>query len=347
MQSPVSAGEMSAGEQAEWCEFAAQHGYGHFYHHPGWGRLIEEVFGHRTLYWSVRDADGRLRGILPLVEMRSRLFGRFQVSVPFVNYGGAIGDSGDIEERLLSAATAHAQRRGMDFVEYRESRPRDGNWQVRTDKVSMLLSLPEDPDLLWKRFPGKLRSQIRRPLKEGARFQSGGSELLSDFYRVFARNMRDLGTPVYPKRFFSAILTRFREQATIGLVRIGREPVAAGLLLTHGGRTEIPWASSVRRWNRIGVNMLLYWGALSEAIVRGSRVFDFGRSTRDGGTYRFKQQWGATPRQLYWLYWVTEGAERPGLRPDNPRYRNAINVWKRLPLPVANRLGPLIVRNLP
>jgi FemAB-related protein (PEP-CTERM system-associated) len=159
--------------------------------------------------------------------------------------------------------------------------------------------------------------------------------------------MRDLGTPVYSKRFFSAVLETFATEARIFLVQIGGEPAAAGLVLAHRDTLEIPWASSVRKHNATGANMLLYWSVLRFAAEGGFRIFDFGRSSKDSGTYRFKAQWGAQPQALHWHYWQARGQALPQLSPSNPKYRTAIALWKKLPLPVANALGPSIVKNLP
>jgi FemAB-related protein (PEP-CTERM system-associated) len=172
-------------------------------------------------------------------------------------------------------------------------------------------------------------------------------ELVQDFYAVFSRNMRDLGTPVYPRSFFSAILTSFADIAKVYVVELKRRPVAASIVLTYGDRAEVPWASSLRSANSVGVNMLLYWAMLRAAAQAGRRRFDFGRSTRDSSTYRFKWQWGARPEQLRWHYWLPADRALPRLNPDNPKYRTAIALWQRLPLRVANLLGPLIIKNLP
>jgi FemAB-related protein (PEP-CTERM system-associated) len=211
----------------------------------------------------------------------------------------------------------------------------------------MALNLQADPEAQFSALGAKLRSQIRRPAREGGRVERGGVELLHKFYGPFARNMRDLGTPVYSPQFFAAVMKAFGPSAEIIVVSVGDVPAAAGLVLHGPGGTEIPWASSVREWNRLGVNMLLYWEALKAAIERGSKSFDFGRSTVDSGTYRFKAQWGAVPRQLYWHYWLPTGGEKPALNPDNPRFALAIRAWRALPVWCANALGPPIVRRLP
>ena len=152
--------------------------------------------------------------------------------------------------------------------------------------------------------------------------------------------MRDLGTPVYPQSFFESIIKHFPSEASIHVVTIEGKPVAAGFLLAHRDRVEIPWASSLREYNRISVNMLLYWDILKTAILREYKVFDFGRSSKDVGTYRFKKQWGANELQLYWHYWLRQGETLPELNPANPKFQLAIHIWRKLPLAVANRLGP-------
>jgi serine/alanine adding enzyme len=252
-----------------------------------------------------------------------------------------------VDAALMQGATELAAQLGVRHVEFRERNPRPGSWPVRTDKVVMELPLESSAEQQWKTLGSKLRAQIRRPEREGAMVEQGGQELLDDFYAVFSRNMRDLGTPVYSRRLFEQVCKRFPGNTELIVVRIGGEPVAAGLLVHHGGTTEIPWASSLREWNRLGANMLLYWRAIRAAIDRQSDTFDFGRSSRDSGTYRFKAQWGAQPSQLYWHYWLPEGANLPSLNPENPRFALAVRTWQRLPLWLANRLGPLLVRKLP
>lgn len=355
--SPPSATLAATGEKfrieqqqadAAWDAYIASHPGGSLYHLSAWSHLIEGLYGHQQYHWRAY-CDERLVGVLPLTRLRSRLFGDYLVSLPFVNYGGALADSPAIEAQLMQAAGAAAARLGCSHIEFRDVAARAaGAWPVRTDKVAMELELPETPDLLWQALGSKVRAQVRRPLKEGGmEVASGGLELLAPFYAVFSRNMRDLGTPVYPQAMFQRILQTLPEHARIVLVRYRQQPVAAGFLLQYRSRMEIPWASSLQEHNRLGVNMLMYWHALQQAIAAGCRVFDFGRSSVDSGTYRFKKQWGAQPRQLHWHYWLNGGKELPQLTPDNPKYQLAIRTWRRLPLPVANWLGPRIVRNLP
>lgn len=330
-----------------WDAFAQSHKRGTVYHRAQWRHLFNRVFGHDTYYLYAHSKSGEFAGILPLVRLRSWLFGDFLVSIPYVNYGGAIGSSPEVEGALMQEARSIGSRLGCDHIEFRDTLDRGSDWAVRTDKVIMELGLPESPEHLWSALGPKLRAQIKRPTKEGMKAVRGGKELLGDFYAVFARNMRDLGTPVYPIKLFNWVLDTFPDTATVIAVKAKSKTVAAALTLGSGDRLEVPWASSVIEFNRFGVNMLLYWEALILAIENGYKVFDFGRSTRESGTHRFKTQWGATEQQLYWHYWLRKGRHIPQLTPSNPKYRFAASLWRHLPMFLTNRLGPAIVKNLP
>lgn len=335
-------------ERQHWDQFVHAHPNGTIYHLSHWGEVIGRLFGQRCYYVQARDEGGaRVRGVLPLVRLKSVLFGDYLVSMPYFNYGGALAENSLIAEALADRAALLAKNCGSRHLELRDTDPTPDRWPVRTDKVVMELELPAAVEHLWSGFTPKLRAQIRRPSKEGITAHVGGEELLADFYRVFSCNMRDLGTPVYPFSFFRAIFRAFPAHSNIVVAKHAGRTIAGGYLLGWRDRLEIPWASSLREFNRTGANMLMYWAALKHAIEKGFRVFDFGRSTPDSGTYRFKQQWGAQPRQLYWHYWLREGDRIPRLTPDNPKYRLAIAVWKRLPMFIANALGPLVVKNLP
>ena len=331
-----------------WERFLADQPGARLYHHPRWIGLTEEHFRHRAFHLQA-EVDGRLEGVLGLIRMRSRLFGDFLISLPFVNYGGVVAASDDARRLLCTEAARLAQELDVSHLELRDTVPvPDGDWPERTDKVAMVLDLDGDAAALWQSLGSKLRAQVKRPRKEGAQARVGGIELLDDFYRVFAENMRDLGTPVYGRGWFRRVLETFPDQARIAVVHLDDEPAAAGFLLDTGhGTLEIPWASSLRRFNRVGVNMLLYWTVLEHACEAGYKRFDFGRSSRDAGTYRFKKQWGAVERPLVWSYWIKGGGEPPRINPSNPKYDLAIRAWQHLPVAVTRVIGPPIVRNIP
>jgi serine/alanine adding enzyme len=317
-------------ELTEWNSYVDGNASASIYHRSEWRELIRNIFGHEGHYYLARDNQGKIIGVLPLIRLNSRLFGDFMVSMPY----------------LMQAADKHAASLGVSHIEYRDDIPR-ADLPVKSDKVNMILPLADSHANLWNSLGSKLRAQIKCPQREKPQILSGRGEYLQDFYSVFARNMRDLGTPVYGKTFFRDILEVFPKNSWIIAIRLNNYPVAAGILIGHRDRLEIPWASTVRDANHLSMNMLLYWEALKFAITRGFRYFDFGRSTRGTGTFRFKQQWGAQPKQLYWHYWLGVNNELPSLNPSNPKYALLISLWKRMPVPLTKWLGPPIVKNLP
>jgi FemAB-related protein (PEP-CTERM system-associated) len=334
-------------EVLAWDSYVLRSSLSSGYHVTGWRRVIEEAFGHLTYYLAVRGQDGAVQGVVPLVLLASRGFGRFLVSLPFVNYGGLIAEAPEARRLLESYAVEQAKELNADHIELRQKEPMDTIWASTERKVSMRLPLPSSYEQLVKGFPSKLRSQVRRAQKEGMTARVGGSECLDDFYVVFSRCMRDLGTPVYAKGFFAKILEVFPKETRICVVSQRETPVAAGFLYGFRSSLEIPWAASDKRYNKLAPNMLLYGTVLEYACQQGFQVFDFGRSSPDSGTYRFKEQWGAQPQQLYWYYWMNDGRQIPQLNPQNPKYALAIRLWQKLPVAVANLLGPHIVKHLP
>jgi len=268
------------------------------------------------------------------------------VSLPFVNYGGIVAADREASDALVAAALDWARREGLRYLELRHIEPHAPSWPSRRHKVAMHLALAPEAEAQWSVLDRKVRNQIRKAEKSGLSVEEGGPSLVSEFYDVFARNMRDLGTPVYARRFFEEIVSSLPDAARVFVVRLERRAVAASVTLSDHGITEVPWASSLREMNDKAPNMLLYWSMLRAAIDRGSRRFDFGRSSPGAGTYRFKEQWGARALPLVWEYVGLEGA-LPDLSPANPKYRLAIATWQRLPLPIANTLGPHLVRHLP
>ncbi|MEW5948567.1 MAG: FemAB family XrtA/PEP-CTERM system-associated protein [Thermodesulfobacteriota bacterium] len=316
------------------------------YHQSGWQGVIEKSFGHET-YYLMAIAGGTARGILPLAHMRSRLFGNFLVSLPFFNYGGIIADDSETVEKLISSAVEIAKDLGADYIEFRHLYNKLPLGRTKEHKVTMILDLKGDIDSQWKAFNAKLRNQIRKAEKSGLQIKIGGLEDIPGFYEVFAENMRDLGTPVYGRAFFQNVLTSFPENAGVFSVIFQDRVIASGIASWFKDTFEVPWASSIREYRALCPNNLLYWEAIKFSIENGFKKFDFGRSTPGEGTYKFKEQWGAGPIQLYWQYWMKDGRSLPELNPKNPRYQLAIKVWQRLPLALTKVLGPRIVRNIP
>lgn len=311
----------------------------------GWRRIMERVLGHDCRYLAATDDHGNWHGVLPLVRVESFCFGHYVVSMPFLNQGGPVGTE-EARERLAASAILHTRRRGSDLLELRSREPVPGTLLTRSHrKITVILDLPADPETLWRSFSSKLRSQIRRPMKEGYQVRYG-PEVSGAFYQVFARHMRDLGTPALPAAFFSAISQEFPEDSLFAAVYHGDAPIAGGAGFFWRDEFEITWASALREYNRTAPNMLLYWSLMEHAITRGARRFNFGRCTPGGSTHAFKRQWGGQDVVLPWARW-SWGRRTAPPTPDRPVYRFAGRVWQRLPLTLTNTCGPRLARLIP
>ena len=350
---PAPASSSSAALRVEVCENPAS--WDHYvesrpeaysYHRWGWRQVIEEAFGHKPYYLSA-SADGELSGILPLFSVRSRLFGNSLVSVPFFTYAGVLADSVPVAQALLNEAEKLAQSLGVRHVELRQSRELDCTWHRSTSKVTMQVSLPATADELWKQFSTGLRNKIRKGQKSNFKIQWGGAEAIQDFYGVFAANMRNLGTPVYPRKWFEKICEHFPEQTHVMTISDEDRVVAGAFLSSYRETLELPWSASLPDTRKKYSHYLMYWTFLEWAIQRGFRRMDLGRCTPGSGTHEFKKHWVCEESPVDWYYWLAPGRDLPAANTSNPRYEMAIKLWKRLPLAVANRLGPMIVGGLP
>ena len=333
-----------SGTEEEWDDFAQmQPGYTHF-HRLRWRTVMERVFGHQCVYLGARDPEGTLVGILPLVRVRSLVFGHYLVSMPFLNYGGPLGSEAGIRA-LVNEAIALAQRDRVKLLEMRSSVPLSTVLPVSHRKITVLLDLPAKSEELFEGFTAKLRSQIRRPLKEGVTVEFG-SRQLEPFFSVFSRHMRDLGTPTQSMIFFRELVNQFPEDCWIGCAYLDGQPVAAGCGFRYGDQFEMTWASSLREYNREAPNMLLYWAFMERGISQGLKLFNFGRCTPGGGTHRFKMQWGGREQPLWWYRLAaSESVTTPS--PDDARFRWGPRLWRTLPASIATKVGPSIVRNIP
>lgn len=333
-------------DRIEWDAFVSGQAESAGYHEWAWRQVFERAFGHECLYLVARE-HGRIAGILPLVEIRSWIFGRTLTSLPFVNFGGVLSASDAVAKALADEAGRLARDRSCRHVELRHIARRFADLPCKQHKVTMRLALEGGPQAMWDRIDRKARNQVRKAQKSDLSVVRGGVELLPEFYRVFARNMRDLGTPVYSKSLFEQVLAAFPDRARLIVVRLKDAPIAAGFTYRTRGMIEIPWASSIRDFNNLCPNHLLYWHAIETAAAEGLEVFDFGRSTPDEGTFKFKEQWGAAPLALHWEYWLPAGDALPDQSPKNPKFQLLIESWKRMPLWMANFAGPRIVRGIP
>jgi len=305
-------------------------------------------------------------GILPLVHLKHFIFGDSLISIPFFDFGGILANDERIERLLLSEAMRLGQKLKVDTIELRQgehlswlnphsfehlthnlSLPDNScHLQVRSHKVRMLLNLPESPHLLMNSFKSKLRSQIQKPMKEGLVARIGHIDQFEQFYHVFAINMRDLGSPVHSKRLMLNVLSTFPEKSKVVVVYKDGTPLACSLMVNFQGKMKNPWSSALRKYSRLSPNMLLYWTMLEYACDNGLVSFDFGRSSPNEGTYKFKEQWGAEPSMLYWYYISLKYQQTCYQISEKDRFTQLISLWKKIPIPIATAVGPLIRKHI-
>lgn len=334
------------------CRFWDDSGVSGLAGHPDWLETLAAGLGHRGYAIEATRArqpsGSQTVGLLPLAYLHTRLFGRFLVSLPYINSSGVIAGDPAAARALIDRAVELADELDVRYLELRHETPIEHpsfNGQLDC-KVHMRLTLPGTSVALWNALKAKVRNQLRKAQQQSLTVHWGAHDLLPEFYRVFARNMRDLGTPVYGRRLFVAMLERFANNAEIAVVRRKKSAVAAAIILHGRNVTETPSASSLREHNGTNANMLLYWSLLERAISRGQGTFDFGRSTRESNTYRFKKQWGAEPQGATWQYYLRRGTAGD-LRPESGKYRAMIRGWQRLPVGLTRLIGPAIVRGIP
>jgi FemAB-related protein (PEP-CTERM system-associated) len=327
-----------------WDAFVLDAPGGTFFHRAGWRRIFEDVFRFRT-HFLYAEVGGRITGVLPLVHQKSLFFGNALVSAPFCVEGGSLTTNAAARDALDAAAIALMGRERAAYVEYRSrtaSRPR---WAVKTQfyaTFSRKLSGNDDENLL--AIPRKQRAVVRKTLQGGLTSEVDRHPVR--FFPVYAESVRNLGTPVFPRRYFKALQDVFGEDCDSVIILEEGKPISA-VMNFYFKETVMPYyGGGIPAARRNGANDFLYWEVMRRAAARGYRRFDFGRSKAGTGAFAFKKNWGFEPEWLEYEYFLSEGAKVPQNNPSNPRYAAPIEVWKRLPLPVANRLGPLLIRNL-
>ncbi len=329
---------------AGWDDYVSRHPEGTGYHHLAWLESIAQAYGHRPWCLVALSPGGDLAGVLPVCEFRIPFLGAHWVSLPFCDLGGPLASSQKAAVALRDKAVELARQRGGKGLHLRlPGSPVDEAAEQTLAKVSMLCPLPESSEALFSGYKPKLRSQIRKAEKNGLRAEvTTGADAIRAFYKVFAVNMHRLGSPVPSLRWFRTLQCTYGERMLVGLVWHEGTVVGGGIVLVNGARASIPWASTLAEYNRLAPNMLLYWTLLAHVTDSGCHVFDFGRSTPGEGTYRFKKQWGAEPHELNWLDLKPDGEPRTAAGSGQAGgMRHLLEAtWRRLPLPVANLVGP-------
>lgn len=323
--------------------FVADHPEAELFHRPAWTRGVERGTGQPGRYLVVEDGAGRLGGLLPLTRIRSPIFGSALVSTGFGVGGGIVAGTDAAVEALAAAAWSLADKEGCPSVTLRGGRLPDGWRREEGVHAGFLRDLPQSDEAILQSIPRKQRAEVRRALTLGLEVHHGRAvDALDDHYLVYAESVRNLGTPVFPRALFEAMAREWGEQADVVTIRAGGRPVASVLSFHFNGVVHPYWGGGTREARGLRANDLLYFELMRRAARRGCTGFDFGRSKLGSGAFAFKKNWGFSPRPLTY---ATKGARRD-LDPRSPRYRLQTAAWRRLPLPLANRLGPFLARGL-
>jgi FemAB-related protein (PEP-CTERM system-associated) len=337
----IELSQLQHGEEKVWDEYISQCPQASHCHLSGWRRVIERGYGHQSRYLWARE-NGEVRGVLPLVSMRSFLVRRSLVSLPFLDDGGICADNEQVRSRLYHGTVRLYEHQKADFLDLRHRYANNLSLPINGNKVMMILDLLANPDELWKHFDAKLRNQVRKAQKSGLTAFWSGKEGLTDFYEVFTANMRDLGSPVHSRKFFTAIFDEFPDSAKFMLVHKDDRVIGGAVCFFFRGNLIVPWASSLREYFSLCPNNLLYWEMIRWGCENGYQRFDFGRSSPDSGTYRFKKQWGAKEEPLHWQCLSRRVGHAVMPHANDAKYQWLIRTWSRLPLALTKFAGPLL-----
>ena len=336
---------LTSENEAVWDGYAIRHADATVFHRAGWKRVLERSTGHPGLYLMAVD-QGRVVGIYPLFILSTRLFGTRGVSLPFVGYGGLVTDGPEVERALTDEAGARARAAGCRSIELRQLHPLRLDWPTTDRKVVTTIPTDGGAEPVFGRLHQNVRNKIRKAAKSGVSVQQG-AEHLPEFYAIYARNLRDLGTPVISRRFFEEAAGAFP-----GLIRVyralrGGKTIAAKMVVMDGGTCHFVWSASLREELRHAPVHAMNWKAIEDACEAGCARIDLGRSTAESSHHDFKKYWGGESRTLPWAYQLLGSSDLPGLNKENRSFSLAIALWKRLPLGLSNILGPPIARGLP
>jgi FemAB-related protein (PEP-CTERM system-associated) len=333
---------LERGDEARWDAFVAQAPQATFFHRAAWRDVIGRL-GHRCHYLYA-ERDGEITGVLPLAEIRSWLFGHALISTPFCVYGGVVARDAESDACLTAAAVALAGELRVGYLELRDRELRHPDWPVKDLYVGFRKVIQPGDDANLKAIPRKQRAMVRKGIGLGLEARHDGG--IDDFYRVYAESVRNLGTPVLPRSHYARLQQALGKDCEITVVRHQGQAVAAVMSFYFRDEVHPYYGGSVWRGRDLAANDFMYWSVMQRAAARGARLFDFGRSKQDTGSYHFKKHWGFEPVPLPYAYHLVRAKDVPNISPTNTKYSLFIKAWQRLPLPVSCALGPWLARDL-
>ncbi|OWQ93074.1 peptidoglycan bridge formation protein FemAB [Roseateles aquatilis] len=327
-----------------WDAFVQGNASATFFHLSAWQRIIRQQFGHEG-YFLYAERDGRIEGVLPLAENKSRLFGHALIGLPFAVYGGVAADNEEAARALEDAAQAQARKLGVEHLELRNVRRRHEDWPHQDLYVTFRKEILPEEEANMLAIPRKQRAMVRKGIKNNLR-----AELDRDvgrFFALYADNVHRHGTPAMPRRYFQALLDEFGDAAEVLIVSSEQGEPLSGVLSFYFRDEVLPYyAGDAVAARDLAANDFKYWELMRRACARGLKVFDYGRSKQGTGSFSFKKNWGFEPTPLNYEYCLYKREAVPQNNPSNAKYQLMIKAWRRLPISVANWLGPHIVRSL-
>lgn len=351
-------------DRPAWDNYVLNHPKGTFFHLTGWKEVVEKSFGHKSCYLMAFDTkpqstSGRssiippgsyepnVLGLFPLFTIKSPLFGRSMVSLPFATYGGVLADNDQIENSLYNEAVSLTKASALDYLEIRSQETRLGDLPTKDLYYGFRKKISGDNEENLKAIPRKTRRMVRKAMGNGLHAAFGHAEILDQFYGLFAFSYHAFGTPVFSKKYLKNLLDTFKGDSSILIISKNGSPLS-GVLSFYFKDQVIPYYSGAYPDSRDhAANDYLYWALMSDAADKGYRVFDFGRSKKDTGPFHFKRHWGFEPRPLPYQYYLNKIEELPNISPTNPKYKRRIDLWKKLPLWATKLIGPRIVKYIP
>ncbi|MES2072237.1 MAG: FemAB family XrtA/PEP-CTERM system-associated protein [Pseudomonadota bacterium] len=335
---------MQAQDAARWDQFVQQCPEASFFHRAGWQSVIERAFGHKTWFYYA-EAEGRIVGVLPLAEIKSALFGHSLSSLPFCVYGGVATESEAARAALNQAAQELAAKLNVGHLEYRNIKPSEqAGWHTKELYVTFRKEIDTDEEKNMLAIPRKQRAMVRKGIK--FELKSELDEGVDRFFHAYSTSVHRLGTPVFSKKFFRVLKETFGQDCEVmTIVKDGR--VIASVMSFYFRDEVLPYyGGGTAEARDLAGNDFMYWELMRRACARGYKIFDFGRSKLGTGAFDFKKNWGFEPQPLHYTYQLHKSTAVPDNNPLNPKYQLFIKMWQRMPLSLANLIGPHIVKNL-
>jgi FemAB-related protein (PEP-CTERM system-associated) len=332
-----------ASDRGAWNSFVREHTEATFFHLAEWQEVLTRAFGHRPHYL-LAEQHGEIRGVLPLARIKSPLFGNALVSTPFCVYGGIVALDGVAQAALEQAACELARRLDVDHLEMRNRRRRHPDWPCKDLYVTFRKAISEDAETNMLAIPRKQRAMVRKGIKEGLRAEV--ETTVDRHYDMYAESLRNLGTPVFSKRYLEVLRDVFGEACDIVTILKGDRAVASVLNFYFRDEVLPYYGGGTSEARAVAGNDYMYWAVMERAREKGCRIFDYGRSKRGTGAFDFKVHWGFEPEPLYYEYYLVKRREMPNLSPTNPKYGKAIELWRKLPLAVTQLVGPSVAKYL-